>query len=130
MPELPEVETIKNLLTPQLVGKKIIRIDVLREKTILGLASEFKNALENETFTSITRIGKYLIFHLTNNKVFISHLRMEGKYFQYKIEEENTKHARVVFILDDGNKTLDCGNDRHNPFFVVTMTPDRLFKPK
>ena len=35
---------------------------------------------------------------------------------------------KYCFILDDGNKTLDCGNDRHNPFFVVTMTPDRLFK--
>ena len=87
MPELPEVETIKNLLKPQLLGKKILRIDVLREKTILGDATTFKNELENETFIDISRIGKYLIFHLTNDKVFISHLRMEGKYFQYKIEE-------------------------------------------
>ena len=37
---------------------------------------------------------------------------------------------KYCFILDDGNKTLDCGNDRHNLFFIVTMTPDRLFKPK
>ena len=35
---------------------------------------------------------------------------------------------KYCFILDDGNKTLDCGNDRHNLFFIVTMTPDRLFK--
>lgn len=106
MPELPEVETIKNLLKPQLINKKIIRIDVLREKTILGDVSIFKHSLENQTFIDISRIGKFLIFHLTNNMVFISHLRMEGKYFQYKIDEPNTKHARVVFILDDGNKII------------------------
>ena len=106
MPELPEVETIKNLLKPQLVNRKILKIDVLREKQILGDANLFKSSLEGEVFKDISRVGKYLIFHLTNGKVFISHLRMEGKYFQYKEEEDNTKHARVVFHLDDGNKII------------------------
>lgn len=125
MPELPEVETIKNLLKPQLLGKKILRIDVLREKTILGDATTFKNELENETFIDISRIGKYLIFHLTNDKVFISHLRMEGKYFQYKIEEENTKHARVVFILDDGNKVIF---DDSRCFGILKLTSESEYK--
>ena len=106
MPELPEVETIKNLLKPQIINRKIISIDILRDKTILGDPTTFKTSLENETFLDVTRIGKYLIFHLTNDKVFISHLRMEGKYFEYDINEDNTVHARVVFNLDNDKKII------------------------
>ena len=125
MPELPEVETIKNLLKPQLINKKIVHIDVLREKTILGDASIFKHSLENQTFIDISRIGKFLIFHLTNNMVFISHLRMEGKYFQYKIDEPNTKHARVVFILDDGNKII---YDDSRCFGILKLSTEDNYK--
>ena len=34
MPELPEVETVKNVLKPIVIGKKILSIDILR-KTII-----------------------------------------------------------------------------------------------
>ncbi|MFA6661384.1 MAG: DNA-formamidopyrimidine glycosylase family protein, partial [Bacilli bacterium] len=91
MPELPEVETITKLLRPIVVSRKIIGIDILRKTTILGEPEVFVKSLVGESFTDITRVGKFLIFHLTNNKVFLSHLRMEGKYFELDEEEENTQ---------------------------------------
>lgn len=106
MPELPEVETIKNTLLPLLKNRKILSIDIKRHQTILGESDVFKNALTNKTFLDITRIGKYLIFHLSEDKVFISHLRMEGKYFIFKENMEDTKHARVVFRLDNDEKLI------------------------
>ena len=104
MPELPEVETIRNVLKPIVIGRKITSIDVLRKSTIVGEATTFVDTLKNETFLDITRIGKFLIFHLTNNKVFISHLRMEGKYFDYLENEPDSKYARVVFHFDNNHK--------------------------
>ena len=91
MPELPEVETIKNVLTPIVVGNKITKIDVYRAKTIEGDANEFVKELLNEKFLSVSRIGKYLIFHLTNEKVILSHLRMEGKYYEFFENESDSK---------------------------------------
>ena len=58
----------------------------------------------NETVLDMSRIGKFLIFHLTNEKVLISHLRMEGKYIELLENEDNTKYARVVFHLDNEHK--------------------------
>lgn len=104
MPELPEVETIRNVLKPIVIGRKILAIDVLRKSTIVGSQEAFKESLANETFLDITRIGKFLIFHLTNHKVFISHLRMEGKYFDILESESNSKYSRVVFHFDNGHK--------------------------
>lgn len=104
MPELPEVETVKNVLIPIVKNHKIIAIDVLRDSTIEGDKIEFVNNLLNETFLDVSRIGKYLIFKLTNDKVIISHLRMEGKYYELDESSANSKYARVVFHLDNHKK--------------------------
>ena len=104
MPELPEVETIKNVLVKIVNGHKINKIDVYRKGTIEGDANEFIKGLTGETFLSMSRIGKYLIFHLTNDKVIVSHLRMEGKYYEFEESENDSKYAKVVFHLDNGKK--------------------------
>ena len=104
MPELPEVETVKRVLLPIVKNRTIKSVDVLRKTIVNNLEDEFISFLMNETFLDITRIGKFLIFHLTNEKVLISHLRMEGKYIELLENEDNTKYARVVFHLDNNHK--------------------------
>ena len=99
MPELPEVETVKRILTPLLVNKTIANVEVLYPKMILSPVEEFKKSLQNQTFLSIKRKGKYLLFYLTNDLVLISHLRMEGKYILLGNNESKTSHARVIFNL-------------------------------
>ena len=104
MPELPEVETVKRVLLPIVKNHTIKGVDVLRKSIVNGLDKEFISFFENETVLDMSRIGKFLIFHLTNQKVLISHLRMEGKYIELLENEDNTKYARVVFHLDNGHK--------------------------
>ncbi|MFA6675600.1 MAG: bifunctional DNA-formamidopyrimidine glycosylase/DNA-(apurinic or apyrimidinic site) lyase [Bacilli bacterium] len=121
MPELPEVETVKSVLKPIVINKTIIKIDVLRATTILGNVEEFKKNLVGETFENITRIGKFLIFHLSHQKVFLSHLRMEGKFFEVKETEPNTPYARVVFHLNNGMKI--CYDDSRC-FGIMKLTSE------
>lgn len=104
MPELPEVETVKNVLIPIVKNRKILKIDVLRNSTIEGDVNEFISNLQGQVFLDISRIGKYLIFHLTNKLIMLSHLRMEGKYYELAESDQDSKYARVVFHLDNGHK--------------------------
>ena len=104
MPELPEVETVKRVLLPIVKDRTILSIEVLRKTIVNNQEEEFISYYQNESFLDITRIGKFLIFHLTHDKVLISHLRMEGKYIELLENEENTKYARVVFHLDNNHK--------------------------
>ncbi len=104
MPELPEVETIKNILNDILPGKVISSIDINREKTVLGDPKTFMESLKGKKILEIGRKGKYLIFYLEDDLVIISHLRMEGKYYLEDENEEDTKYARVVFHFKDGSK--------------------------
>ena len=104
MPELPEVETVKRVLLPIVKDHTIKKIEVLRKSIVNNKEDEFISYYTNERFLDISRIGKFLIFHLTNDKVLISHLRMEGKYIELLEEDVNTKYARVVFHLDNNHK--------------------------
>lgn len=110
MPELPEVETVKNSLKELILNKKIESVDVYYERIIQNVsASDFKKSLINEHFKDIKRIGKYLIFIL-DNYILISHLRMEGKYF-LKGKEEKEKHEHIILNLEN-NETLRYNDTR------------------
>ena len=124
MPELPEVETVKRVLTPIVKDRKIVKIDILRQTIVNNQPDAFVSYFENETFLDISRIGKFLIFHLTNDKVLISHLRMEGKYIELLENEENTKYARVLFHLDNNHKL--CYDDSRS-FGRMIMSEEQSF---
>lgn len=103
MPELPEVDTVKNILYELVHGKTISDVKIVREKTIDGDSLYFKNALIGATINNFERIGKYIIFHFDKDIVLISHLRMEGKYFLKTKDDKLTKHDLVVLYFTDGS---------------------------
>ncbi len=125
MPELPEVETIKNVLRKIVIGHTINKIDVYRKTTIEGDSNEFISSLEGEKFLSVSRIGKYLIFHLSNDKVVVSHLRMEGKYYEFDENEDDSKYAKVVFHFDNGKKL--CYDDSRC-FGILKLSHENEYK--
>ena len=128
MPELPEVETVKRVLLPIVKGRTITKIDILRATIVNNQSESFVNYFQNERFLDITRIGKFLIFHFTNNKVLISHLRMEGKYIELLENEENTKYARVVFHLDNNHKL--CYDDSRSFGRMLISDEESYLKEK
>ena len=102
MPELPEVDTVKETLKKFIIGKKITDVLVCFDKIIrYPNVEDFKKEIINQTFTDIRRYGKYLLFDL-NQSTLVSHLRMEGKYYLRKNLDERTKHEHIMFALDSG----------------------------
>lgn len=103
MPELPEVETIKNTLKQLILNKKIENIIVHWPKIIKlpDDIDQFKHMLIGQAFRDIKRKGKFLIFTL-DDYVLVSHLRMEGKYRVVSSDEPVDKHTHVLFHCTDG----------------------------
>ena len=100
MPELPEVETVKNVLKKSLLGKTIKKVDIRYANIIETNLDDFKKNIINQKFIDIKRLGKYLIFEL-DNYYLVSHLRMEGKYFLKPETDKIEKHEHIIFYLDD-----------------------------
>ena len=101
MPELPEVETVRRGLEKLILGKKIVSLDIRYPKMIKTDLDQFQKELPDQVVKSMGRRGKYLLFYLTD-KVLISHLRMEGKYFYYPDQVPERKHAHVLIHFEDG----------------------------
>ena len=100
MPEIAEVETVRNTLKNKILNKKIKEVKIIYPKIIETNLDEFKKVMKGNTFHDIKRIGKYLIFELDDHYL-ISHLRMEGKYFLKNSNEEILKHEHLIFTFTD-----------------------------
>lgn len=109
MPELPEVETVRRGLMKIAAGRKINGIDVYYGKTITNDVEDFRQALIGQTIERVDRRGKYLLFRFSNHLTMVSHLRMEGKYFNAVNGAPVDKHTHVIFHFTDGTEL--CYND-------------------
>lgn len=100
MPELAEVETVRNTLKKRILNKKIKDVNIIYSKMLDSDINEFKKVLIDNQFNDILRVGKWLIFEL-NNHYLLSHLRMEGKYFLKNSNEEVQKHEHIIITFND-----------------------------
>ncbi|MEG1146104.1 MAG: DNA-formamidopyrimidine glycosylase [Bacilli bacterium] len=101
MPELPEVETVKETLKKFIINKKIIETKIYYADIIENMSSnEFIAKIKNQTINDITRRGKWLLFVL-DDYYLLSHLRMEGKYNIRKKGDYKEKHEHVIFTFED-----------------------------
>ena len=100
MPELPEVETIKNELLPHVLGRTITGIDIFWEKIVRhpSLAG-FRSCVIGREITGLSRRGKYLFFHLGGGGVLVMHMKMTGSLL---VNPSDNRFTRAVLRLDNG----------------------------
>jgi formamidopyrimidine-DNA glycosylase len=100
MPELPEVETIKNELLPHVLGRTIEGIDIYWDKMVRKPSiPEFRAQVIGRKITGISRRGKYLFFHLGKSEVLVMHMKMTGSLL---VNPSEKKFTRVILHLDKG----------------------------
>jgi formamidopyrimidine-DNA glycosylase len=100
MPELPEVETIKNELLPYVLGRRITDVTLLWERMVRRPApAEFRLRLIGRMIEGLSRRGKYLFFHLDDGKVLVMHMKMTGSLL---VDPADDRFTRAIIRLDDG----------------------------
>jgi formamidopyrimidine-DNA glycosylase len=101
MPELPEVETIKNELSPHIIGHTVTGVTLLWDRTLRQPSiEEFHWRLIGQRITRAARRGKYLILSLTSDEVLIIHLKMSGSLLLKSASAEPDKYVRALLHLD------------------------------
>ena len=79
MPELPEVETIRRQLEPEITGRRILDAEVLDERwTRPEPPRRVERAIAGRTIEAVERRGKYLLLRLEGDCTLAMHLRMTG----------------------------------------------------
>jgi formamidopyrimidine-DNA glycosylase len=107
MPELPEVETVKNELLPHVIGRCITGIDLAWDGIVrYPSAEQFRDRLLGQTITGLTRRGKYLIFGLTDADFLVIHLKMSGSLLLKPAAALNERFVRAIIFLDNETAIL------------------------
>lgn len=121
MPELPEVETVKNGMI-SLKNKKISEVFSSNKK--LRFASTLNlSQLENLKITNIRRRARYLILDLSQQKNLIIHLGMSGK-ISINNEFNKLKHDHFAAKFEDNSYIIF--NDARRFGFVDLINQDDL----
>lgn len=120
MPELPEVETIKRVIEPQIQGRMITKVAVRRpEVAAYPEADEFCRRLTGQTVSHMSRQGKFLIIHLENKERIVLHLRMTGGLLLAPAQCPEEKYTHVVFSLDNGTELRFSDMRRFGRFWLL-----------
>ena len=105
MPELPEVETIKNELSSHVIGRRFANVTVCDAKPVKQPSVEdFRRKLVGQSINLLQRRGKYLIFHLSGGNALVIHLKMTGALLLNPKQPDG--YARVIFHLDNGGRLV------------------------
>lgn len=114
MPELPEVETVRRQLEKVILGKSLVHIEVLKDKSWSG---DHQTVL-HQPIIQVERRSKVLIIHLQNAYNLLVHLKMSGQLIYVDgefrtggghptddwVQQLPSSHTRVVFTFDDQTK--------------------------
>jgi formamidopyrimidine-DNA glycosylase len=106
MPELPEVETIRRQLEPELVGRRIESVEVLDERLTRPVPPrEVERACAGRRIEAAERRGKYLLLRLDGDRSLVMHLRMTGNLILGD-PGEDVRYLRAVIRLEGGATLL------------------------
>ncbi len=105
MPELPEVEVVRRGLETRVVGRRITRVDVGRERTVRRTSRQAViDGLTGRTLTGAGRRGKYLIGALDSGDAVMIHLRMSGQLRLAPAGSLRPAHTHVAMTLSGGEE--------------------------
>ena len=140
MPELPEVEIVRQSLDKKIKQKKVKKVIIRNRNLRFKIPLNFANFLKNLKITRVKRFSKYLILNLSNNTYCLLHLGMSGTIHLINNSNKNSitntsfynspfqpkKHNHVEIIFDD--LKIIYNDPRRFGFFELIKNADLLKK--
>ena len=129
MPELPEVEIVRQSLNRQVKNRKIINIQVNNRNLRLKVPKNFEQIFKNNVIQKIQRKSKYLILVFDNHYYCVIHLGMSGTLHFIGLKKKTTnlsfygsqslpkKHNHIIFRFK--NFKLIYNDPRRFGFFKI-----------
>ena len=132
MPELPEVETIRRQLEPQLVGTRIEALEVLDPRWTRPVdPREVEAQVAGKRIEGLGRRGKYLLLELDGGLTLVMHLRMTGNLLLVDegqvvaaveagdVSPGEQRFLRARFLLEDGRELRFADARRFGEAFLL-----------
>lgn len=141
MPELPEVETIRQDLRRKILHNPIQNVEIFFDKAVGGKRAEIIDFLTRKSFIDVERRGKLLIFRIQNKPgAALLHLKMTGQLI-YKVHDKvfagghsfstmdtdlPNKHTQVAITFAD--RSILLFNDSRRFGYIKIVNDEELKK--
>jgi formamidopyrimidine-DNA glycosylase len=132
--ELPEVEVMRRDLEKDVVGRKVVEAEVRPSKNAMRVIrrhakrKEFSDLVVGRKFTKAERRGKYLLLHMDNGDVLVTHFGMSGQFVRANKRVALPPHTHVVLTFQQGGDLRFVDPRTFGEMFVATA--DELGKVK
>jgi formamidopyrimidine-DNA glycosylase len=101
MPELPEIEIVKQSLAKKIHQKKIKKVIIKNRNLRFKIPLEFEKLLQNKIIKKVTRFSKYLILNFSDSSFCLIHLGMSGTI--HLISKNNSNQFTNVSFYNSPN---------------------------
>ena len=141
MPELPEVEIVRQSLDKKIKQKKVKKVVIRNRNLRFKIPKNFSKFLKNKKIIEVKRFSKYLILCLSNKSYCLLHLGMSGTVHLIEKQKKNLvtntsfynsfklpqKHNHVEIIFE---KLKIVYNDPRRFGFFQTIKNKSLLKKR
>jgi len=122
MPELPEVETIRQILSKAVVGKTIKNIEVRKPKIFQGDPKQ----VIGRKIEGIERRGKMLIIRLSGDKALVVHFKLTGQMVWVE-DKLKIKNEKLKIVLDHPIPFAGTELPAKTTHLIFTINGGKLF---
>ncbi|HZL88932.1 MAG TPA: DNA-formamidopyrimidine glycosylase family protein [Pirellulaceae bacterium] len=106
MPELPDILSYLAALRCRIVGHKLLKI-VVKSPFLVRTFEPALHALEGMTVTDLSRLGKRIVWHFSDELFLVFHLMIAGRFHWKKAGTlPRGKNDLAAFAFDDGTLLL------------------------
>ena len=116
MPELPEVEVVRQSLNKKIKQKKVKKVIIRNRNLRLKIPFNFENFLQKKKIMRVNRFSKYLIFTLSNKSFILLHLGMSGTIHLINNDKKYHKTSTVTNTSFYSQPTLP---KKHNHVEII-----------
>lgn len=125
MPELPDLEVMREVLAQRVLGRPIHEARAYRPD-ILKTVSPSLEALAGEAFREVRRVGKHLVLTVRDNLHVVMHLMVAGRLVLTGSQTKVTKATGFVITFQDGEdlRLVENGSIKRAKVHVVADPSD------
>ena len=124
MPELPEVEIVKQSLVKKILQKKIKKVIIKNRNLRFKIPLEFEKLLQNKIIKKVTRFSKYIILNFSDSSFCLIHLGMSGTI--HLIDKNSSNQFSNVSFYNSPNlpkkhNHVEIVFDNFKPYFCDSI---------
>lgn len=126
MPELPEVETVRRAIRPELEGRRVVSGRIYHPRTARRHArcADVEDRLVGRRVHRVGRLGKFLLIGLDAGLTWVMHLGMSGRIRLCEPGGPMETHTRFRVEMESGPSLRLV--DPRTFGFVAVFTPEEL----